>query len=106
MTAHGVSLASLTHLTARPRRRRYRSAAERGSGGFLRIARSRFEEHDAAGGALAARSLEYVLATPFGLDTVAGLGTVTLHQTIVTAAEHAIVEAALQATARYDIRAE
>ena len=46
------------------------------------------------------------LRAAIGLDTVAGLGTVALHQTIVTPAERAIVEAALQASDRYDIRDE
>ncbi len=68
--APAPTVAALPELARRPRRRRYRPAAEAESGGFLRVARSRFEEHDAAGEALAERPLEYVVATPYGLDTV------------------------------------
>lgn len=65
------AIARLADLADRPRRRRYRPAHAHDSGGFLRVARGRFQEHDADGTALEARVLEYVEPNPYGLDTVA-----------------------------------
>jgi SAM-dependent methyltransferase len=63
--------ASMVELAGRPARRAFEPADPADSSGFLELATSEFEELDAAGQVLHARSLEFVVPRPLSFNTVA-----------------------------------